>query len=261
MFSIDVDLIQRIKVTGIFFLQIYKIMTGTLLTIFVPQSCETLLPSNITENRVCTLTQNYQNSDLYHQNTMYWNILTMSFFLGYYVIELKRENWAIQYLDIDNDKPDNSLKEIIRKEPLLDKKMDRLNLYYYYLLCATMFTYFINVLLMIKILYSEYHGSSTISCFVSFVLLVLMKLYNSFIVSRQSIQNDKMMSAYMSEFVSYNVLDSDYVKEKEEKLKENAITIDEIIIDENKTTVKPSQDTDEHKGRKIDEELKLIPKP
>jgi len=63
---------------------------------------------------------------------------------------------------------------------------------------------------MIKILYSDYHSSSTISCFISFVLLVLMKLYNSFIVARQSIKNDKMMSAYMSEFVSYNVLDKDY---------------------------------------------------
>ena len=136
--------------------------------------------------------------------------MTMLLFLGYYIIELKRENWAIEYLDIDNDKPDNSLKEIIKKEPKLDKEMDRLNLYYYYLLCSTMFAYTINIGLMIKILYSDYHSSSTISCFMSFVLLVLMKLYNSFVVAKQSIKNDKMMSAYMSEFVSYNVLDKDY---------------------------------------------------
>ena len=212
----DVDFIQRVKVTGIFFLQIYKIMTGTLLTIFVPQSCETLLiESNITENRVCTLTQNYKNNDLYHQKTMYWNFITMLLFLGYYIIELKRENWAIEYLDIDNNKPDNSLKEIIKKEPKLDKKMDKLNLYYYHLLRTTMFFYFINVALMIRILYVDYHGSSTVSCFMSFVLLVLMKLYNSFIVARESVQNDKMMSAYMSEFVSFNVLDKDYIKSKE----------------------------------------------
>ena len=138
----------------------------------------------------------------------------MLLFLGYYIIELKRENWAIEYLDIDNNKPDNSLKEIIKKEPKLDKKMDKLNLYYYHLLRTTMFFYFINVALMIRILYVDYHGSSTVSCFMSFVLLVLMKLYNSFIVARESVQNDKMMSAYMSEFVSYNVLDSDYVLEK-----------------------------------------------
>jgi len=211
MFSFDVDFVQRIKVGGIFCLQIYKILTGTLLTVFVPQSCETLLETNTTENRVCTLTQNFENNDLYHKKTLYWNITTMVLFLGYYMIELKRENWSIKYLDIDNNKPDNSLKEIIKNEPSLDKYMDRLNIYYYNFLLATIFAYTINVALMIKILYSDYHGSSTISCFMSFVLLVLMKLYNSFVVARESVKNDKMMSAYMSEFVSYNVLDSDFV--------------------------------------------------
>tara|TARA_Y100001980_G_C14163820_1_gene41564 strand:+ start:29 stop:451 length:423 start_codon:yes stop_codon:yes gene_type:complete len=134
----------------------------------------------------------------------------MGLFLGYYIIELKRENWSIKYLDIDNNKPDNALKEIIRNEPKLDKEMDKLNLYYYYSLWSTIIAYFINVLLMIKILNDDYHSSSTISCFMSFVLLVLMKLYNSYIVAKESVKNDKMMSAYMSEFVSYNVLDKDY---------------------------------------------------
>jgi|TARA_B110000211_G_C13626838_1_gene355682 hypothetical protein len=41
-----------------------------------------------------------------------------------------------------------------------------------------------------------------------------MKLYNSYSVAYQSVKNDKMMSAYMNEFVSYNVIDDDYVKEK-----------------------------------------------
>jgi hypothetical protein len=218
MFSFDVDFVQRIKVTGIFCLQIYKILTGTLLTVFVPQSCETLLETNTTENRICTLTQNFENNDLYHKKTLYWNITTMVLFLGYYMIELKRENWSIKYLDIDNNKPDNSLKEIIKTEPALDKYMDRLNIYYYNFLLATIFAYTINVALMIKILYTDYHSSSTISCFMSFVLLVLMKLYNSFVVARESIKNDKMMSAYMSEFVSYNVLDPDFVSQKNKLL-------------------------------------------
>ena len=37
----------------------------------------------------------------------YWNICTMTLFLGYYMIELYRyENWSIKYLDIDNNQPD-----------------------------------------------------------------------------------------------------------------------------------------------------------
>ena len=142
----------------------------------------------------------------------------MILFFGYYMIELKRENWSIKYLDIDNNKPDNSLKEIIKNEPEMDRYMDRLNICYYNFLLTTMLAYTVNVGLMIKILYTDYHSSSTISCFLSFILLVMMKLYNSFVVARESVKNDKMMSAYMSEFVSYNVLDSDFIANKNKLL-------------------------------------------
>ena len=66
-----------------------------------------------------------------------------------------------------------------------------------------------------------------------------MKLYNSLIVAYQSVKNDKMMSAYMSEFVSFNVLDNDYVQEKYNGLKNNRLedihrldTEDEVIKEE-----------------------------
>ena len=52
-----------------------------------------------------------------------------------------------------------------------------------------------------KLVKDKYHSMSTVSCFFSFSLLVLMKLYNSLVVARQSVKNDKMMSAYMNEFV------------------------------------------------------------
>ena len=41
-----------------------------------------------------------------------------------------------------------------------------------------------------------------------------MKLYNSLSVAYQSVKNDKMMSAFMSEFISYNVLDPDYIESR-----------------------------------------------
>ena len=200
---IDVDIIQRIKVAGIFMLQIYKVTTGTMMSLFVPQNCD---------GQICSLTQNYENDDVYHKLVLYWNMFSMFTFFSYYLIELRREEWAIKYLDIDNDKPDNCLKEIIRNEPQLDRKMDSLNIYYYKTLVFNCLVYTINVGLTVKLLYDDYHSMSTISCFISFTLLVLMKLYNSIIVAYESVKNDKMLSAYMMEFVSYNVLDSDYVK-------------------------------------------------
>ena len=69
---------------------------------------------------------------------------------------------------------------------------------------------------------------------ISFTLLILMKLYNSFSVAYQSVKNDKMMSAYMSEFVSYNVLDSDYLASKPKcvKMKKDDECNDEIQLEE-----------------------------
>lgn len=207
--KIDVDIIQRIKVSVIFLFQFYKVAMGTMLTLFVPQAC-------ITDDKVeiCTLTENYNNNEIYHELTMYWNMLTFMLFIISYLFELKRENWAIKYLDIDNNKSDNGLKNIIIHEPELDKKMDKLNKYYFGILMITSFAYFINVVLMINILVKNYHSMSTISCFISFVMLVNMKLYGSLTVGYQSVKNDKMMSAFMNEFVSYNVLDEDYLNSK-----------------------------------------------
>lgn len=216
---IDVDIIQRIKVGGIFILQVYKVMTGTLLSLFVPQTCG---------DQICTITENYENSEVYHKTVLYWNILSCVSFFMYYFLELRREEWAIKYLDIDNNKPDNSLKAIIVKEPVLDKKMDSLNLTYYRALQLTGSIYFINVMLTVKIIKDSYHSSSTLSCFASFVLLVVMKLYNSFDVARKSVKDDKMMSAFMSEFVSFNVLDADYKQETKEAITELEEIIPEI---------------------------------
>lgn len=208
--KVDQDIVQRIKVSGIFILQFYKITTGTMLSLFVPQACY----GEDNSLQICSLKQNYENNELYHQITMYWNFLCFIMFFGCYLIELKRENWSIKYLDVDNNKPDNSLKNIIIHEKELDKQMNHLNKIYFRGLSLTSILYFINICLMINILKTDYHSMSTISCFISFVLLVNMKLYNSLSVAYQSVKNDKMMSAYLNEFVSYNVLDEDYLESK-----------------------------------------------
>lgn len=218
--KIDQDIVQRIKVTGIFMLQFYKVLTGTMLTLFVPQACRQseeisnssgiLIPDGL---RICSITENFKNDEIYHRFTLYFNMLSFFCFIYVYILELQRENWSIKYLDVDKDESDNALKEIIIKEPKLDKQMDRLNKMYFYGLSVTAIVYAINVLLMINILYQDYHSASTLSCFISFTLLVEMKLYNSLSVAYYSVKDDKMMSAFMSEFVSYNVLDKDYISE------------------------------------------------
>ena len=40
----------------------------------------------------------------------------------------------------------------------------------------------------------------------SYILLILMKLYNCYFISSSSIKEDKALSAYMTEFSSFNVI-------------------------------------------------------
>lgn len=198
---INLDCLQRFKVVGLFGLQLYKVMTGTLLSLFVPQKCD---------DRICTLTENIEKNDKFHQGVLMMNVVTGVSFLTCYLLELKRENWAIKYLDIDNNQSDNSLKEILKKYPKIDREMDRLNYYYFLVVKTTSICCIINMILSSMLIKQNYHSSNTISCFVSFSLLVIIKLYNSVSVGYQSVKNDKMLSAYMTEFVSFNVIDSDH---------------------------------------------------
>ena len=217
---IDQDIVQRIKVTCIFMLQFYKVLTGTMLTLFVPQACRQseeimdgssiIIPEGV---RICSISENFENNELYHRFTLYFNMLSFFCFIYVYILELQRENWSIKYLDVDKDKSDNALKSIIVNEPKLDKKMDRLNKLYFYGLSVTSIIYMINMILMINILYQGYHSASTLSCFISFTLLVTMKLYNSLSISYKSFKDDTMLSAFLTEFVSFNVLDKDYISE------------------------------------------------
>jgi hypothetical protein len=220
---IDHDIIQRCKVAFIFILQFYKITTGTMLTLFVPQSCG---------DHVCTITENYDKDDFYHKLAIYYNFFSMFVFLCCYLIELVREEWCVKYLDIDNNKSDNNLKQLIEKYPKLNNKMDQLNILYYYSFIINCIVYTANLGITVKVLNDYYYNSATLSCFISFVLLVLMKLYNSIGVAYQSVKNDKMTSAYVNEFVSYNVMDADFLEKRkiEDQNTDNNLIREEEII-------------------------------
>ena len=43
------------------------------------------------------------------------------------LFKITRENWAIEYLDIDPDKPNNNLDDEIEDYPLIKKRMHELN--------------------------------------------------------------------------------------------------------------------------------------
>jgi len=239
---VNTNIKERIKTAGLLVMQSYKILMGTMISVFVPQKCY----FNGTDvEELCTITGNLNNEDHTHRNTLYFNCFTAVCFLGLYYIEMKRETWLIKHLDIDHSLPDNNLKNVLQiKEttgtrnsgtkksetgglttlPAINEteivledhmtnistKLVKYNSYYYYASLSTFLVFFINNMYSINILNNNSYGSATLNTYISFLMLILVKLYNSLSVSYRSKRDIRAFSAYMVEFSSFNKLDERY---------------------------------------------------
>ena len=205
--KVDVDTKERMKTIFIFLLQSYKVLMGSMLVLFVPQSCG---------DSVCSITDNlYREGDL-HRTSLAFNFLSTLCFITCYTIELNRENWCIEHLDISDDYGDNNLPLVLKERPELEMALHKINDRYYYSSQITAGVYSVNLILSTTSIYFNNAGTTTITAYMSFVILILMKLYNSIFVSNDSKKNNMALSAYMSELQSYNIIDKDYVINSED---------------------------------------------
>ena len=199
--KLDVDTKERMKVLFIFLLQSYKVAMGSMLTLFVPQLCG---------DQVCGLTDNLVKEGDLHRVSLSINFISLVSFLVCYYIELQRENWCIKYLDLSDDFGDNNLQLVLKKRPELELRLHNINDKYYYSSQITAVIYVVNLILSTVSVYMNSAGSSTITAYMSFVILILMKLNNSIQISKASKHNNLALSAYMTELQSFNVVDKDY---------------------------------------------------
>lgn len=197
----DVDTKERIKVIFLFIFQSYKILMGCMLVLFVPQICD---------EEVCTLSEKLESRDDKHLITLFFNGLSVLLFVILYILELKRENWCVKYLDINHDFSDNNLGIVIKDRPELLKSLDKYNNNYFVYSIALTFIYSINLVLSSIVVYEHYAGLPSITSYLSFTGLIVLKLYYALSISYSSKTEQKALSSFMTEFSSYNVIDSDY---------------------------------------------------
>ena len=94
----DQDRKQQMKVLTQFGVEFYKILTGCLLMIFVPQSHK---------DESCTINDILTMDDMTYQATLYFNLFSFMIFLSLYGIEMYRENTLIKYLEVNAQARDN----------------------------------------------------------------------------------------------------------------------------------------------------------
>ena len=199
--KLSIDSKQRITTTLLMFLEFYKILMATFLVLFVPQKCE---------YEVCTVTENFLKRDPVHFAALISNFITFSSVLNFYMVEIKRENWCIQYLDIDISKPNDYLDNEIEAYPKYKKQMNLLNKRYLKSMYISSTLLVINFGLSGAAVGFDYVGTNTVTTMLSFFLLLSSKLYSAYSTGTESVNKERALSAYMKTAKTYNTIDDDY---------------------------------------------------
>ena len=199
----DQDFMQKFNVSISFVLELYRVLMGTMLIMFVPQKCG---------EEMCGITDNmFKSTDVYSVNAGV-NIATLIAFVYLYVVEVRRENTLINYLDInkefacDND----AVGEALLLLP--DKKRNLvLNLDHRYQLASyiALFFFLANTIFSGYSVYYNYLDSKTTSVFITNVLFLAGKLIQTNALANT--EENVFYSAYLTDRIQYNYVDPDKV--------------------------------------------------
>ena len=208
----DQDFNQKIGVATTLVLELYKVLMGALLVIFVPQKCGT---------EICSVTQNIQRDDTLSRAALSFNIITALSFLALYFVEVKRENKMINYLEVNRFTPvDNeSVGEALEKLDVA-KKQKIWDFDGYYQKCGYISTtaFTLNAILSFIVVYDNYLDSKTLTVFLTNILLMGLKVADVF--STVNTKKNVFYSAYLKNKVQYNDVDPDKVEELPDSLME-----------------------------------------
>lgn len=217
------DFNQKLNVAITLILEIYRVLMGALLIVFVPQKCE---------DTICSASQNVNRDDKLTKAAFSFNIITAFSFLALYFIEVKRENKLINYLEVnkftasDNDSVGKALEKlsIVKKQKIWDYDG-------YYQKCgyASTLSFTINAILSFIVVCQHYLDSKTMTVFFTNILLMGLKVADVFSIANTS--KNIFYSAYLKNRVQYNDVDPDKIQLADESAVKIDINQDNAIAD------------------------------
>jgi len=197
----DQDTTQRINVGIQVLLEMYRVITSSLLILFVPQICD---------DHICTTTENLVWETSTYNTALCFNFISMAFLVNMYYMELVRENRLIKYLSI-NPELANDNEEVGKRLELLSttkqNKIFSINKNYRFSAYGALCIYVLNVMLSSISISKYYSGSQTISTLITYILFIATK----FASVKTLVSTDKNIfySAYIKANVQFNDVDDD----------------------------------------------------
>ena len=199
----DQDFNQKLNVASAFVLELYRVLMGAFLMVFVPQKCG---------DTICSMGENMNRDDTMSQTTLIFNIMTMFSFLGLYFVEVKRENKLINYLEVNRFTPvDNeSVGESLEKLST-DKKQRILDYDGYYQKAGYVSTgaFILNAILSSIVVYSHYLDNTTVTVYLTNLLFMGLKVCD--VYSTVNTKQNVFYSAYLKDKVQFNDVDPDKI--------------------------------------------------
>jgi hypothetical protein len=218
----DQDFQQRMNVASTLLLEIYRVLMGAFLVIFVPQKCG--------EN-ICSLSENINREDGLAKTAIGFNAITMFTFLMLYFVEVKRENKLINYLEVNRFTPvdNDSVGEALQKLAT-EKKQSIWNYDQYYQTAGYISTgsFILNAIFSTIVIMSHYFDSKTITVLLTNLLFMGLKV--SDVYSTVNTKKNVFYSAYLKNKVQFNDVDPDKImtqSSRVEELHEDIVSIED----------------------------------
>ena len=201
-YTLDQDNKQRLSVGFQFLFELYRVVTSSLLILFVPQMCA---------DHVCTINENLVWEYPVYNLTLVLNFTSMFSLLTMYIIEIQRENILIKYLHVNLELPNDNLSVANKLKQITTQNCDKIYLidrYYQFSSYIVSFIYLLNIIFSAAVVNHFYAGTQTLSTFITYVLFMATKLYSVNTIT--STDKNIFYSAYMKTNVQFNDIDSNY---------------------------------------------------
>ena len=199
--KLTLDTKQRITSGFTFILEFYKVLMGSFISLFIPHQCN---------DHVCSLSENMSGEDDFRTVCVILNFISCLMLVNLYYVELRRENWCITYLDIDPKQPNNNLDTEIENYPEFKKEMKKINESYKKRAIICVGAQGLNIFLSTVDAVTNWAGSFALGPLISYIILVLTKLYNTYFISTTSLKKERAYSAYLTTSKTYNTIDEDH---------------------------------------------------
>ena len=192
---------QKLNVLISFGLEFYRVLMGCMLIVFVPQKCG---------GEICGFGENVLKNDALVDAGFILNLVTCVIFCGFYYVEIKRENKMINYLEVNDDIPNDNdeVGKMLLKLPS-DKKeaLLKMDARYQTLGYISMFFFIVNSAYSGVPIFMHYLDNKTITVYVTNVMFLAFKISDSYAVVNT--EKNVFYSAYLTSKVQYNDVDPD----------------------------------------------------